>query len=123
MPKIASCEFDEAQLLASAAAEIYGMRRARDQLMPPGLVGEPAWDMLLALYSEQPGCLSLTCLCHGSGVPSSSAHRWVRALEHEGFIERTSPPHGGSAPLLSLTKMGREIVERSLKAMLRVPRE
>lgn len=98
------------------------MRRARDRVMPEGLTGEPAWDILLALYSEEPGELTVSSVCHGSGVPPTTAARWIGVLASQGFLERTKHPRDDRVVLVSLTAKGRLIVERCLKAMLRANR-
>jgi DNA-binding MarR family transcriptional regulator len=36
--------------LRAVAERLYSERRKRDEHFPPGLFGEPAWDLLLALY-------------------------------------------------------------------------
>jgi DNA-binding MarR family transcriptional regulator len=112
-------ELDDPQLLASAAAEIYRMRRARDRIMPPGLTGEPAWDILLALYSEEPSELTVSSVCYGSGVPPTTASRWIGVLTARGLVERKQHPRDDRVILVSLTANGRLVVERSLRAMLR----
>jgi DNA-binding MarR family transcriptional regulator len=119
LPQFEESELDNSQLLSSAAAEIYRMRRARDRQMPPDLVGEPAWDMLLALYSEEPAKLPISTVCYGSGVPPTTALRWIGVLDEGGLVERTKHHRDGRIVLLSLTEQGRLVVERSLKAMLR----
>jgi DNA-binding MarR family transcriptional regulator len=116
-------ELDDPQLLSSAAGEVYRMRRARDRVMPAGLMGEPAWDILLALYSEEPGDLTVSSLCYGSGVPATTALRWIGVLDKEGFVERSRHQRDGRISLVSLSAEGRAIVERSLKAMLRAARD
>jgi DNA-binding MarR family transcriptional regulator len=119
LPPFDDHELDEPDVLLSAAAEIYRMRRARDQLMPAGLVGEPAWDMLLALYSEAPGGVTVSSICRGSGVPPDAALRWVGVLEARGLINRNAHDRDQRIALVVLTEHGRAIVERCLKAMLR----
>jgi hypothetical protein len=39
--------------LRIVAERLYSNRRIRDAMFPPGLFGEPAWDLLLALYIAQ----------------------------------------------------------------------
>lgn len=119
LPPFDDSQLDDPHLLSSAAAEIYRMRRARDQNMPEGLMGEPAWDILLALYAEEPAQLPASTVCYGSGVPQSTASRWIGVLEKGGLVERTEHPRDSRITLLSLTPAGRLTVERSLKAMLR----
>lgn len=108
----------EQQRLIAVAGEIYRMRRARDRVMPEGLMGEPAWDILLALYAEEPGRLPASSLCYASGVPTSTALRWVNLLNRQGLVERTQHQRDEHLQLLSLTDKGRATVERCLKAMI-----
>ena len=116
-------ELDKPDLLLSAASEIYRMRRARDRLMPAGLVGEPAWDMLLALYSEGPDGLTVASICRGSGVSQGAALRWLGVLEAQGLTIQNAHHRDERIALVALTKHGRAIVERCLKAMLRSTRD
>lgn len=101
--------------LAAAAADIYGMRRARDRVLSSALVGEPAWDILLALYSEHSGKLSATSLANSFDAPASTVQRWVRALESEGLVHCQS---ACDPMFISLTAEGCRIMERCLKAMV-----
>lgn len=105
--------------LSSLALAIYRMRRARDREMPPALLGEPAWDMLLALYLELPG-IGIATFCFGSGVPHSTAMRWVAALEEAGLALRTRSSEP-DRDMVSLTPQGQHLLERSLRAMSRTP--
>jgi DNA-binding MarR family transcriptional regulator len=111
------------QLLSVAAAELYRMRRARDRAIPAQLVGEPGWDMLLALYSEQPADLCVSSLCHGSGVPQSTALRWITVLERQHLVQRVAHPRNERIVFLALTEHGRLTIEAALEAMLNAARD
>jgi len=69
-------------------------RRRRDSFFDPELFGEPAWDMLLELYVQKldQSRISVSGLCSSSGVPATTALRWIGKLEHEGLIARRSDP-------------------------------
>jgi DNA-binding MarR family transcriptional regulator len=122
MPASIDDELDNPERLSNAAGEIYRMRRARDRYLPKELTGEPAWDILLALYAEEPAKLPVSSLCFGSGAPQTTALRWIGVLGKSGLIERTQHPRDASVLLLSLTEQGRLVIERSLRAMLRAAR-
>lgn len=122
LPPFSESELDNPQLLKSAAAEIYRMRRSRDRIMPADLTGEPGWDILLALYAEGPSELTVSSVCYGAGVPATTAMRWVAALDSRGFVQRTKHARDKRLILCSLTDEGRLIVERCLRAMLRSAR-
>lgn len=119
MPAFTDSEIDDPELLSNAAGEIYRMRRARDRYLPKELTGEPAWDILLALYAEEPAKLPVSSLCFGSGAPQTTALRWIAVLEKSDLIVRTRHTRDPSVLLLALTEQGRFLIERSLKAMLR----
>jgi DNA-binding MarR family transcriptional regulator len=108
--------------IASAAAEIYGMRRARDQIISSALVGEPGWDILLALCVEYPDRLTVASVSQSFGVRTSTVLRWVQALEDRGLVHRKVPA-SAEATSIALTQDGCSLMERCLKVMLRATSE
>jgi len=119
LPTFDEKDLDNPEFLSAAAAEIYRMRRARDHVLPSDLTGEPAWDMLLALLSEEPARMTVSSVCYGSGVPQSTALRWISMLEQKDLVQRVEHPRDKKMVLLSLTDHGREVIGDALKAMLR----
>lgn len=106
--------------LARLADEVFLMRQARNRHLPTDLVGEPAWDILLSLYRHNSSA-AVGDLCKWSGVPETTAGRWVAVLERKGLLSR-SQTTGEHSARLSLTCEGRGALERSLEAMLLVAR-
>ena len=90
---------------------ILKARLDRNGIFPPHLFADPAWDMLLDLYAAELGQrrVSVTSLCIAANVPTTTALRWISALEGEGLIERRADPLDGRRFFLSLT---REAVRR-----------
>ena len=109
----------DALTLIDAAAKFYRMRRARDRLIPEELTGEPGWDILLALFAESPEHLPISSACFSSGVPQSTALRWVATLEGRKLVERRSHSRDNGLMMLALTDEGARVVERCITAMLR----
>lgn len=74
----------------SRVLRILKLRQARQNIFGERLFGEPAWDMFLQLYAStlcgKKECVSSLCLA--SGVPSTTALRWIMHLERGGWIER-----------------------------------
>lgn len=122
VPAFKETDLDNPHLLSSAAAEIYRMRRARDQHLSDDLMGGPAWDMLLALYAEEPAKLPVSSICYASGLPTSTALRWLTVLESRGLVEKTELPRDKRISQVGLTGEGRCVMEDSLKAILRASR-
>jgi len=122
LPPLEDSDLDDPHLLACAAGEIYRMRQARNQVLPQALMSEPAWDILLVLYAEQPERLPVSSVCYASGVSSTTAERWIGTLEKRGLVERTPHPLDRRVLSLSLTNEGRLTMTRALQAMLRAAR-
>jgi DNA-binding MarR family transcriptional regulator len=92
---------------------ILRLRRRREALFGSALFGEPAWDMLLELYAaELTGRrVSVSGLCGVSGVPSTTALRWIKMLENADWITRKADPVDGRRSFLSLTAKARTAME------------
>jgi DNA-binding MarR family transcriptional regulator len=67
-------------------------RRMREADFPRELVGEPVWDILLDLLAahEEGKCISITSACIASGVPSTTALRYITAMEQAGLVTRAA---------------------------------
>jgi DNA-binding MarR family transcriptional regulator len=102
--------------LTQLASKLYEARRGRDRLFQDKLFGEPAWDMLLALYCLPPRgeILSVTSLGYAANVAPSSATRWQKLLLGRGFIKRGPDLSDGRQQLVALTDKGRTLMERYL---------
>ena len=69
----------------------YDTRMARTNHLPPELFGEPGWDMMLFLYIQQVRGehVLVTRLCRASGVPPTTALRYIDILGSHGLIEKS----------------------------------
>ena len=77
--------------------------------MPAALFAEPAWDMLLELYSaDVEGCeVPTSSLCIASTAASTTALRYIEMLERTGLIERRPSPRDNRVTLIRLSAQGR----------------
>jgi DNA-binding MarR family transcriptional regulator len=106
--------------LRRLARRIYEARRMRDRLLDDALFGEPAWDMLLALY-HLPALgrmLTVSGLCCCSAVPQTTALRWQQTMMSEGLIERGPSELDGRMQFVRLTENGKALMERYLNRLL-----
>ena len=89
---------------------ILKMRRNRAQFFSADLFADPAWDILLELYSAALGQQRMTVsnLCHGAAVPATTALRWIGQLESQGLIGRRADPMDGRRHFLMLSDAGLE---------------
>ncbi|MFL0357271.1 MarR family transcriptional regulator [Erythrobacter sp. GH1-10] len=89
-------------------------RQARAKFFDAELFADPAWDMLLdltAAHAEHKR-VSVTSLCIASGVPATTALRWIKQLVASGVFERIADASDGRRAFIALS-------ERSLHAMAR----
>lgn len=105
--------------LCRLACRIYDARRARDKMLDEKLFGEPAWDMLLALYClpARGEMLSVTALAHAANAPPSTGHRWQQILMAKGLIERGPQCVDARRQMVRLTHFGREMLEQYLRRL------
>lgn len=105
--------------LSGLAGEIFDARRRRDKMLGADLFGEPAWDMILALYClpARGETLGVTSLSYAANVPMATGHRVQAALRARGLIEQSPEPSDARRQLVSLTEKGRVLLERYLASL------
>lgn len=88
-------------------------RRLRDGIFRPGLFADPAWDILLDLYtSEAKGKnVQVSSLAIAARVPHSTAIRWARIMTREGLLEREKDPRDGRRIHIRLSPLARQLIE------------
>ena len=94
--------------LVAAAAKFRRLRQARADFLPPAMFGEPAFDILLALYIEgdaQP--VRISTLVDAAGTPMTTTLRWVNALEREQLVECEAQPSDRRTHMVRLSEHGR----------------
>lgn len=97
--------------LRAVAERLYCERRQRDRHFPPGLFGEPAWDMMLALFMarEEGRELHLDEAYEAAGVESGAGRALVARLEAQNMVARAPSKRAKRRQSIHLTK---EAVER-----------
>lgn len=75
--------------LRQAAQKILAIRKRRSSFLPREILGEPAWEILLWLYTARDAAgHTAQQLEANAGAPASTTRRWLRYLEQEGLITR-----------------------------------
>lgn len=76
------------------AERLLRLRARRKDFIGHALFRDPAWDMLLDLYSahERADRLSVSALCYASGVPPTTALRHLERLEKAQLMTRHDDP-------------------------------
>lgn len=108
------------QELCRLACRIYDARRARDKVFDREIFGEPAWDMLLALYClpTRGEIMTVTALSLAAGAPLTTGLRWQKTLTSEGLIERGPKGVDLRRQSIRLTADGRALMEQYLTRLL-----
>jgi DNA-binding MarR family transcriptional regulator len=93
---------------------ILKLRASRRDAFGANLFGEPSWDILLQLYDAQFSgrAESVSSLCVSSGVPPTTALRWLTVHEREGQISRTPDPKDGRRVFINLTEQATAALDR-----------
>ena len=98
------------------AALVKGLIRARDQrtkFFPRSLFSEPAWEILLELYTAEVAQrrVSVSQLCVTAGLPATTGLRWLSTLEANRLVIRIADPLDARRSFVSLTSEGRQSME------------
>jgi DNA-binding MarR family transcriptional regulator len=85
---------DASKDLGDLARRMIAFRRRREELLGKQAFGDPVWDMLLELFAarEEGKRISVSRLCVAARVPTSTALRWISAMESEGRLIREDDP-------------------------------
>ena len=78
------------QFILAKTIKLYRERRRRERIFSLDLFGEPAWDILLDLFSAhlQKKRISVTSVCIAANVAPTTALRWISELEENYLVER-----------------------------------
>jgi len=99
--------------------EILKARRARAKFFASSLFADPAWDMLLELYVAQLSQRRMTVsrLSEASGVPSTTALRWIETLVRHGLADTRNDPLDGRRVYISLSAEGCRAIQDYLDSL------
>jgi DNA-binding MarR family transcriptional regulator len=86
--------------------QIIRQRQLRTRFFDEALFGDPAWDMLLELTAAQAEDtpISVTSLCIASGVPSTTALRWIGLMTDAGLFERVADKTDRRRTFIAMTE-------------------
>lgn len=109
------------QQLAVLATRIYEARRTRYRMLDRDLFGEPAWDMLLALYClpARGQRLSISGLSYAAELPQTTGHRWQLILAERELLEHVPDEGDARRQFVKLSNKGRELLELYLTRLFR----
>ena len=116
-----SCRIACGAGISGIAWKIYEARRTRYRMLDRDLLGEPAWDMLLALYClpERGERLSVSSLSLAAELPQSTGHRWQFILAQRDLIDQVADPSDWRRQFIELSNKGRDLLESYLTQLFR----
>ena len=99
---------------ARLVRKIIHQRQARAKYFDAELFADPAWDMLLDLTAArvEHARVSVTSLCIASGVPPTTALRWIGQLVDAGLFERQQDEIDRRRAFIALSDKGAELMAR-----------
>ena len=105
--------------LAALAREEYKRRRQRAQHLPEGLLGEPAWDILIDLFVHQAAYkrVTVTSACYAANVPLTTALRYISEMEAFALVKRRASRRDRRVRYVELTTKGLLLVGRWLHGL------
>ena len=94
--------------------QIIRQRQLRARFFDGDLFADPAWDMLLDLTAARAehGRVSVTSLCIVSGVPPTTALRWIGQMTDAGLLERVEDETDRRRAFITLTDKAADAMAR-----------
>lgn len=99
---------------ASQARALVEARRLRSEVISPMVFSDPAWDILLELYTreleERP--VNISRLTAAVPVAATTTLRWIEKLEEEALIRRRADERHKKRVWIELSQYGRSLMDR-----------
>ncbi|MET0308320.1 MAG: MarR family winged helix-turn-helix transcriptional regulator [Sphingomonas sp.] len=109
-PRVTVAKVPSSPTPGEKAAAVYHARRVRDGVFGDSahLFTDPAWDMMLNLFisQEESRQVSVNHARAASGVPPTTALRWIGILTASGMIVRRADPTDRRRCYLELSARG-----------------
>jgi DNA-binding MarR family transcriptional regulator len=105
-PSEAAASLPDARIIR----RIIRNRQLRARFLNPELFADPAWDMLLDLTAAhlEKVRVSVTSLCIASGVPPTTALRWIGQMTEGGLLKRVEDDQDRRRAFIVLTDKARD---------------
>lgn len=102
---------------------IIRQRQARAKFFDGELFADPAWDILLDLTAARAehSRVSVTSLCIASGVPPTTALRWIGQMTQSGLLERVEDETDRRRAFVALSAGAADAMARYFAELGRAP--
>lgn len=110
VPLARSASLPEARLIR----RVIRQRQLRARFIEGEFFADPAWDMLLDLAAArvEGKRVAVTSLCIASGVPPTTALRWIGALVQAGLFQRVCDENDRRRAFIELTENAADRIAR-----------
>lgn len=117
------CKEASREELILRARIVLHSRQLRADYFNRAMFGEPAWDVLLALYitDEAEGRQSIGRIAEWIRAPLTTVARWIDYLEKERLVRREAHPGDKRVIFIRLMEKGRELLDAYLGGMPWIP--
>ena len=94
--------------LARVCRAAIAARARRRQFFKASLFSDPAWDILLRLFTAdgEGRKLSISAVGFIAKIPNTTTLRWINILEREGLVERENDSLDARRTFVSLSEKG-----------------
>lgn len=115
----AACSAGAAERFKKMANNLYLARRRRSKFFSRGISGEPAWDMLLALYGSDVGRRGHTTteVVEMSAAAPTTALRWLEYLIGQGLFQKEASPIDRRIVMIHLTLKARQALDQYFESL------
>lgn len=111
--------FNDDFYLRALAKRMLNDRVKREDFLPSSLFGEAGWDVLLILFSAEPGTSDCgESIASRLDLPFSTVLRWIAVLETEGLVEAMPPSTRLEREAVRLSEAGYGSVQAYLRATM-----
>ena len=111
--------FHDGVYLRALAKRMLNDRLKREEFLPTSLFGEAGWDVMLILFSGEPGTSDCAeSLSSRIDLPLSTVMRWIAVLEMEGLIGARPKSSQSEREAVRLSEAGFHSVQAYLRATM-----
>lgn len=113
-------KLDDAELALRAEQLLKWSRLKAEYLnLGTGLFSDSCWDMCLDIYicdlkNEQ---ITVSSVAHSSGIPMTTAMRYINVMAEEGLLEKTSNPSDNRMVFVSTSQSCKERISDVLQKL------
>lgn len=100
---------------------IFSVRENRNRLLGEGVFVDPAENIVLDCYLSglEGRQVAVSDACIASGVPGTTALRWIKTLEEKGLLKRKEDARDRRRSFVALTERGHSAIETLVDESMR----